>query len=982
MRTPATSSRHKILSLLAVVALVLGLVPALGSQAAAADEADGGALAEGGEPLSGLLASGSEGGAQSQVGGVGVGSAEGTGETFPEGAAEGSSDGSSQEVPLIAAAQLSREVALQPLSEGDGVPLVADVLAGKPTRFVNQVVALDGDASVLGSFTVDGMTYAVTGEGTVELVAVGPAALADDLVAGLAGAAPVSLAGAPSGKGSGSGVPPRIVAEQGPFGAASTQPPLEGEPSDDSEDGDASEPVTFEVPESVEHDGATYFVTSIGPRTFVSCGADVVRIPASVASVDEAAFRGSSADAIEVAEGNPDLSSYEGVLYDADQTSLLLVPEGKQGAARIPKTAEVVPADAFSHCASVTAIEADAGSAAFSSRNGCLYDASGTLVAMPPTLEVARVVAPMLGSFAADGMTYAVTGGGTAELAAVEPAALTDALVAALAVSSAADYPYTGCMLVPPPGGDVRWFWNHTYPPDENPDSVKYQIITPVDQIQETSGHYYYTLGDDGVWTSSKKTNTYLTYYCAYSSDGKLVRKWYTDAALTNEVQPGTTTSDLANQLVYPDTEEVVVTFDQFNGLGVANKISIPRNTSIDTITTPTLNGWTFAGYTDNFGTEPSLFVNADGTGTARRIGRSMTLYANWTKEVSLDANRGEAGSLASITAGIGRPLGQKCTQVDAVDVDYPIRKLFEAGVTDYADWAPARAGYEFAGYYDTASADGGTCWIDKDGAGSTVTSAIPSTLYARWAANAYLVSYDVAGGELPAGAQGSYTADDAFDLPSPTRYGYQFEGWDVEGAQGAGVETVTGADGSKVTRVKQGTYGDLSCTARWTLRYDLDVPVADPGSVTFEADSFTGQVRVKPGTSAEGELRSYMAVPVALDELSCEGLGAAGSVDVAGGASELEAIFGAGSAAKVRFTATLGEGGAAYTARVTAGGPSATASLAGLSISAATSPDAPGRISVSYGLELDSDLPIPPVRDAAPVARLSYTVSLDRPGV
>jgi len=76
MRTPATSSRHKILSLLAVVALVLGLVPALGSQAAAADEADGGALAEGGEPLSGLLASGSEGGAQSQVGGVGVGLAE------------------------------------------------------------------------------------------------------------------------------------------------------------------------------------------------------------------------------------------------------------------------------------------------------------------------------------------------------------------------------------------------------------------------------------------------------------------------------------------------------------------------------------------------------------------------------------------------------------------------------------------------------------------------------------------------------------------------------------------------------------------------------------------------------------------------------------------------------------------------------------------------------------------------------------------
>ena len=78
---------------------------------------------------------------------------------------------------------------------------------------------------------------------------------------------------------------------------------------------------------------------------------------------------------------------------------------------------------------------------------------------------------------------------------------------------------------------------------------------------------------------------------------------------------------------------------------------------------------------------------------------------------------------------------------------------------------------------------------------------------------------------------------------------------------------------------------------------------------------------------------------------------------------------------------ATLGEGDAARTAKLTAGGSSATASLAGLSIPAAASHDAPGRIPVSYGLELDPDLPIPPVRDAAPVARLAYTVSLPGAG-
>ena len=46
-------------------------------------------------------------------------------------------------MPLVAASQLVCEVSLQPLSEGgSGVPLVADALAGQPTRFVNQGLPL------------------------------------------------------------------------------------------------------------------------------------------------------------------------------------------------------------------------------------------------------------------------------------------------------------------------------------------------------------------------------------------------------------------------------------------------------------------------------------------------------------------------------------------------------------------------------------------------------------------------------------------------------------------------------------------------------------------------------------------------------------------------------------------------------------------------------------------------------------------------
>ena len=383
MRTLAPSSRHKVLSLFTVVMLVLGLAPALGGQAAAADEADGDAFAEGGEPLIGLLSSESEGRGQFQADGTGAGSAEGVGGASSEDAVEGSSDSSSQGVPLVAASQLSREVALQPLSEGEGVPLVADALAGKPTCFVNQEVSLDGSASVLGSFTVDGMTYAVTGEGAVELVTVGPSALAGDSAEGSS----AGLSGADEeGRGVGSGVPTSPRPQPSPSAGA----PAQGEPADGpaadgtapSGEGDAEgseaegakEPTALALPESVEHDGITYSVTSIGPRAFAGCDADVVRVPASVASVDEAAFRGSFVGGVEVAEGNPYLASCEGVLYDADLSDLLLIPEGKEGVVRIPSNTSAVPPDAFSHCASVTAVEVDAGNVSFCVEDGMLYE--------------------------------------------------------------------------------------------------------------------------------------------------------------------------------------------------------------------------------------------------------------------------------------------------------------------------------------------------------------------------------------------------------------------------------------------------------------------------------------------------------------------------------------------------------------------------------------------------------------------------------
>ena len=1128
-------------------------------------------------------------------------------------------------MPSATLSQGDWETALEAAVDGgDGTSLVSEALVGKPVRFVNQVVPLDGQVPVLGSFAVDGMVYAVTGEGTVELVAVAPSFLAGSLAVG----------------------------------------------SDGTEGEEASEPVVLEIPESVEHDGVAYSVTSIGPRTFVSCGADVVRIPASVASVDEAAFRGSSVGSVEVAEGNPNLASYEGVLYDADLTSLLLIPEGKKGVVRIHSNTSAITPDALSHCASVTSVEVDAGNEAFHSENGSLYDPGDNLLWAPPGLgeglDEAGVALPVasygssLGYAAGShhifsketryARTMPATGGAWGSWSTSNTNSWVHPTFNLIAYKFYDGHyyarvgPSSSATLISQSGGGSAKTYKHckvgasaTGPWTYLGSSNTYTNVSAATYVVLWSDNYTITLdkqsGSGGTSTLSVEppgggrlpsvsvpTRSGYSFGGYYSSTGGAGTQYFSSSGASVRDWDYSCPTTLYAKWV-DNTAYHTVTLERKGGSGGDSSKSVRSGSSMPYVSRPTLSGWAFSGYTDDFSTSTYLFVNASGYGTSRTITSSRTLYANWTKTVSLSANGGTAGSLASLTAGIGRPLGQVCSQVSSSDPDYPIRSMFARSITGTSGWKPTKAGYTFMGYWDTSASTGGKCWISASGTGSTVTSALPSTLYARWGpvtyaiswdgnggtpsmattyvgsgekpvppspaptrtgyelvgwntdkdattgwtgtgfaaatrdkayyaiwrARSYAISYDCAGGELPAGARASYTIEDAFDLPEPAReghaflgwevsgasgagvahegavatvrkgtygdlscmacwqarsyevsfdpnggeggqadavtaiygqampavsaapptragyafagwwdsagpdggtryygadgtsahiwdkasdatlyarweavpyaisydcaggelpegarssyaiedafdlpvparYGYQFEGWDVSGVAedgsagpvlGAGVEDSTAEDGSKVTRVKAGTYGDLSCTARWTLRYDLDVPVADPGSVTFEADSLTGQVRVKPGTSAEGAILSYMAVPVALDSLACEGLDSSGSPDPAGGAPELEAIFGAGSASKVRFTATLKGEGMDLALKVTAGQTASPPALSTFAIPAATSHDAPGRIPVSYGLELDSDLAIPPVRDAAPVARLAYTVSL-----
>ena len=253
-------------------------------------------------------------------------------------------------VAAFSALMMLAFIPVDAFAEGEGAPSapLASSLMDGSASVVREDVALaasEDDATlepVIGSFTVDGLTFAVMEGFDVELVGVAPS---------------ITLSGAAEG-GVVEGSNESLASEAGATNLA--------------------------LPESVTYEGVSYTLASIGAYAFYLSGVTSVTLPASVSDVDECAFRSSDVASVMVAEGNQTYSSFDGALYDASQSSLLLIPEGKQGAVLLPKTAEVAEASVFSHCPLVDSISVEKDGAAFASENGLLYSSDlATLLRVP-----------------------------------------------------------------------------------------------------------------------------------------------------------------------------------------------------------------------------------------------------------------------------------------------------------------------------------------------------------------------------------------------------------------------------------------------------------------------------------------------------------------------------------------------------------------------------------------------------------------------
>lgn len=208
----------------------------------------------------------------------------------------------------------------------------------------------------------------------------------------------------------------------------------------------------------------------------------------------------------------------------------------------------------------------------------------------------------------------------------------------------------------------------------------------------------------------------------------------------------GTDTIADATVLYARWTTSYEVSFNTHGGTSVADQIVNDGSTATRP-TSPTRTGYTFSGwYTAVTGGSVYDFATA--------ITAATTIHAQWTVNhypVTFDTDGGSA--------------------VSSQNVAYNTTATLPSG--------PARTGHTFAGWFTAPT--GGSAW---DFSTDVITTS--TTIYARWTANSYTISFDTNSGSADPSSQSVGFGQKATEPPAPSRTGYTFDGWFTAATGGA----------------------------------------------------------------------------------------------------------------------------------------------------------------------------------------------------
>lgn len=257
--------------------------------------------------------------------------------------------------------------------------------------------------------------------------------------------------------------------------------------------------------------------------------------------------------------------------------------------------------------------------------------------------------------------------------------------------------------------------------------------------------------------------------------DKHVFNGWYMDASYTQRWY-FTTDQVMKNTTLYAKwIGPHSVTFNSQGGSPVAEIPEIMHGNVIPEPTTPTRSGYAFDGWYSN----PSLSYKWNFA--SNTVVSDMTLYAKWIvlHLVSFDSRGG--------------------SDINAIEIAND-KKLSEPTL-------PTRTGYTFGGWYKEFA-----CINLWNFSSDTVVSM--TTLYTKWTAQNYTITFNSYGGSTTDPSSRVITYDQEYgELPTPTRDGYVFDGW-WTGLNGTG-ELIIASDVVSIT-------SDRMLYAKWIPHYTV----------------------------------------------------------------------------------------------------------------------------------------------------------------
>ena len=273
------------------------------------------------------------------------------------------------------------------------------------------------------------------------------------------------------------------------------------------------------------------------------------------------------------------------------------------------------------------------------------------------------------------------------------------------------------------------------------------------------------------------------------------------------DYRPGETYNRHKNATLYAvwSIQEYTISFDANGGKNAPASITAPKTLSSVTIPSvePTRSGYVFKGWSKTPGGRIEYSSGDSYSGRA-----DITLYAVWEAEtvprtsylLSFDANGGKnAPSRITVSAG------------DNVAIP---------------ETQPVRDGYVFS-HWNMSADDSDAAY----NAGGYILIQEDTTLYAIWRVGPIKISYDANGGTGAPAAQTGLASELHISNDMPTRSGYVFVGWMVDGES-----TVSYRPGQKY-------YGATSVTlkAAWqqsakTIKYYVDAREAGSSPILMKS--------------------------------------------------------------------------------------------------------------------------------------------------